>query len=656
MFSGQLMRRSRRIVKPLSILLAATVLAFDVSAVYPQAIADGTYIITNACNGKMLGLESDNPNPGGNVVLRDAGSVGAIDWQVSATADGSAILRAANTQSALQTSYEQTQNETNVDLWTYWGSPSQRWIIGDGGNGTFKLSFAAAPVMALDAKYGGANGETEVWLYAANDTCAQRWKMQRVDDVVRNDLNAGATFTVTQSGRGKVIYIVPNGNDSNSGLSKSQAMATLTAAQTRAAAGDTIELAGGTYPWAAGTYITASGSPDDWIVIRAEEINGQAATVVIQGDYRWDTPSGTSCITSTSTYLEIKNLTCDNFSNNGFESWGSHHLSLIGNTFRSLGNTGIGLYSDRDKNRKAFEIRVENNVVSNTNRRWYERYADAGWGQGISMFGDTMTARNNRVLQTRGEAIGVAGVGNWVAGNTIIDPCAAGVYLDTASYALIEQNFIASGRDAGSITFLKTCQRTKFDNGVPLTAIGIQIAAEQASYTNDVVERLVGNVIRNNIAVNGRTGLLYGNYSDGNGGDGMRNTQIINNTFIGSTRSVFEIFKGGRSGHSNNIIANNIFYWTAPNPPAAWQEQPGGISFSNNLWSGVDPGPVAGAAGVFADPKFKDANGQSPDDFRIGLNSPASASGNNAYRPQVDFFGSNRGVKSSLDIGAILAR
>lgn len=179
MFCNQLVnRRLRRMVKPLFTLLAVGVIAFGSHAVHAQSIADGNYAITNACNGKSLGLQNGNPNPWDNATLRDAGSSGATTWQITAAGDGSHILRAAGTQSALQTEYARTASQTNADLWTYGGDAAQRWIISDGGGGNMKLSLAAAPAMALDAKYGGANGETNVWLYDDNGTCAQRWNMK----------------------------------------------------------------------------------------------------------------------------------------------------------------------------------------------------------------------------------------------------------------------------------------------------------------------------------------------------------------------------------------------------------------------------------------------------------------------------------------------
>jgi Right handed beta helix region/Ricin-type beta-trefoil lectin domain-like len=623
-----------------------------------HAIADGDYTITSACNGKTLGLQNGAPDPGGNVVLRDAGSAGAINWTVNVTSDGSYVLRAAGTQSALQTSYERTASETNVDVWTYSGGGGQRWLIADGGNGTFKLSLAAAPAMSLDAKYGGGNGETEVWLYNENTTCAQRWNMQRAGVTAGNDLNAGATFQVSQRAGGKTVYVSPTGNDRNSGLTKSQAMATLNSAQYRAQPGDTIEIAGGEYAWVDGIWLNIAGSADNWIVIRAEEVNGQPANVLIKGDYRKRPPFDVACIGTASSYLEIRNLSCENFSATGFVSIGGHHLSLVGNSFRSLGGTGIGFFSDRGKGLQAYEIRAENNTVINTNREWFQRYSEGGWGQGISMFGDAITVRNNRVSQTRGEGIGITGVGNWVIGNTVTESCATGIYIDTGSRALMEQNFILQGKNAEAAAFFNTCQTTPYSNNRPLFGTGIQIAAETTTYTAQPQERLVGNVIRNNLIINGRVGLYYGNYGfDTGGGDGMRDAKIINNTFVGSIERVMQFDPGRRGANSGNVIANNIFYWTgATNNNPVLIRDATGLSFSNNLWQGLTAGPATGTGDVAGNPNFSNASGESPDDFRIGPTSPASGRGNSAYRPQVDFFGSSRSVKSPPDIGAVLAR
>jgi endoglucanase len=193
MFSTQpVERRSQRATALLASLLTACAAVFFSQSGHAQAITDGTYTITNACNGKALGLQYGAPNPWDNAVLAASGT-----WRVNAVGDGSYALRAPGTESALQTAYAGTTSETNVDLWTYFGGASQRWLITDGGNGTVKLALAAAPTMALDAKYGGANGETNVWLYSDNGTCAQRWTM------TRNGSTGGDAFAMLRKlGRG----------------------------------------------------------------------------------------------------------------------------------------------------------------------------------------------------------------------------------------------------------------------------------------------------------------------------------------------------------------------------------------------------------------------------------------------------------------------
>jgi hypothetical protein len=75
------------------------------AAVSKAVLADGSYTITNACNAKPLGLQNGNPSPWDNAVLRDAGTSGAITWQITAVGDGSYIVGAGGTQSVLQTAY-----------------------------------------------------------------------------------------------------------------------------------------------------------------------------------------------------------------------------------------------------------------------------------------------------------------------------------------------------------------------------------------------------------------------------------------------------------------------------------------------------------------------------------------------------------------------
>lgn len=164
------------------------------------APADGEYRLRNACSGQLLGVRNGTINPWDDAVVQPEGSGLAISWQLASAGDGSHIVRAAGTNSALQSSYGATASGTNIDLWTYLNGAAQRWIINDAGGGYVKLNLAAAPDKALDLKYAGGNGETDVWLYTDNGTCAQQWKIEAVD---AGSGNTGDAFAMLKRlGRG----------------------------------------------------------------------------------------------------------------------------------------------------------------------------------------------------------------------------------------------------------------------------------------------------------------------------------------------------------------------------------------------------------------------------------------------------------------------
>jgi Ricin-type beta-trefoil lectin domain-like/Right handed beta helix region len=150
--------------------------ALELAGAALQALADGTYTFTNSCNGRVLGIQNGNPNPWDNVIVRDAGTSGAITWQVSNVGGGAYTLRVPGTNSVMQSADANVDAETNIDLWSDFAGNSQRWIITDAGGGAYKFALAAAPNMVLDLKFAGEGGESNVWLYSGNGTCAQRWQ------------------------------------------------------------------------------------------------------------------------------------------------------------------------------------------------------------------------------------------------------------------------------------------------------------------------------------------------------------------------------------------------------------------------------------------------------------------------------------------------
>jgi hypothetical protein len=153
-------------------------LEFAGTSTIPKALADGTYTFINSCNSQLLGLQNGNPDPGDNVIVREIGSGGAITWQVYASGNDAYTLRIPGTDSVMQSSYARVDGETNVDVWRDFNGNTQRWLITDAGGGNYKFALSAAPNMTLDLKSSGEGGETNVWLYPDNGTCAQRWRIK----------------------------------------------------------------------------------------------------------------------------------------------------------------------------------------------------------------------------------------------------------------------------------------------------------------------------------------------------------------------------------------------------------------------------------------------------------------------------------------------
>ena len=484
---------------------------------------------------------------------------------------------------------------------------------------------------------------------------------------------AGASFVVVQRPGGANLYVAPNGNNDNDG-SQQRPFATLARAAQSAGAGTTIWLVGGRYRWPEGTWLPIDGRADNWAVIRpVETVAGKPDSVVIAGDGVFDA-EGPACITTPGSYLDIRHITCESFGNAGFLLLGAHHVRVFGSTVRNVGGTGIaiyrGYYPPQTTVTPAYQVVIDANNISNTNLRWKKTDFRSPnqippWGQGVSVFADQVTVRNNRIDATIGEGLGVIGVGIWAVNNKITNSCSPGLYLDTTSGSLLERNLVANSNP----TFFANCPITDWSNGQPMTGSGIQVAAETDSYTGRPQPHLRDNVIRNNIIVNTRQAFFYGSYAyDNQGGDGMKGMRIVNNTFIGSAESL--LFLGDkcvdaanpvacradpRSAHQDTVFANNIFYWTGPTSGkrVSAVDNAVGLSFSNNLWFGASAAGAAGPGDVTGNPLFSVGSGFAAANYRITAGSAAIGKANVAYVPPADFFGWFRTSPRQLDIGAV---
>lgn len=440
---------------------------------------------------------------------------------------------------------------------------------------------------------------------------------------------AGASFVVVQRPGGANLYVAPNGNNDNDG-SRQRPFATLARAAQSAGAGATIWIVGGCYRWPEGTWLPIDGRADNWVVIRpVETVAGKPDSAVIAGDGVFDA-EGPACISTPGSYLDIRHITCESFGNAGFLLLGVHHVRVFGSTVRNVGGTDIaiykGYYPPQTTVTPAYQVVIDANNISNTNLRWKKTDFRSPnqlppWGQGVSVFADQVTVRNNRIDTTIGEGLGVIGAGIWAVNNKITNSCSPGLYRDTTSGSLLERNLVVNSNPA----FFANCSITNWSNGQPMTGSGIQAAAETDSYTGRPQPHLRDNVIRNNIVLNTRQAFFYGSYAyDNQGGDDMKGMCVVNNTFVCSAESL--LFLGDkcidaanpvacradpRSAHQDTVFANNTFYWTGPNAGkrVSAVDNAVGLRFSNNLWFRASAAGAAGPGDVSDNPLFSVGSG-----------------------------------------------
>jgi Right handed beta helix region/FG-GAP-like repeat len=314
----------------------------------------------------------------------------------------------------------------------------------------------------------------------------------------------------------------------------------------------------------------------------------------------------------------------------------SQDVRVLNNTVHDTEFTGIAAYAAEP--RGISNVRLDGNTVYRTNLFNRDRpiTQPGGWGMGITFVqteGGSIT--NNTVYENYGEGIGFTLANGGVASNNVVyDNFSVEMYLDNATNSTFANNFIFN---TGNTNFYR-----RYANGPDEAATGIQLANERYQ---GAANPSVNNVIRNNIVVGGTNVFGYGNYDLGGG---LKNVQVINNTFYGddSTRSVIAI---DADAHENTNIVNNIFYKVDGTQAARIPTNISGLNFASNLWFGGVAGLAASPTDVNADPNFFAPGGLKASDYLLRADSPALDRG--IGNIAADFFGNAR-VAGSIDLGA----
>jgi Right handed beta helix region/Ricin-type beta-trefoil lectin domain-like len=524
------------------VVAAASVLAtFGVVGVSAQTGASapsGLYQLRNQCNGKLLGLKYGQPSPWDDAIVVDGSPATAV-WDIKPQDDGSVMLLANGSQSALQTAFARTDRSADVDLWTAWSTPTQRWKLSDAGGGYFTLQLSANPSMALDLRSGGRNGNTNVWLYDSNNTCAQRWKLEPIigqstttkvvpttaapttaaPTTAAPTTAAPTTITPTTAVPTTAVpttkpaattgnwFVATTGNDSSAGTSATP-FATLTKAAQVAQPGDTIVVRSGTYNMsAAAVFENKRGTADKPITVIGEGLP------ILRPTDRNVVPANYTGLISVvnSSHLVVSGVRLENSGQFGFHVTKSDHITVKNS--QTSGSRLSAFWADNST-----DISVTGNDFSNFCDRG--QFNNVGCQEGVSLETvDRFDVGYNRVH----DAPQVAGIGP--GGGEGIDAKFG------SKNGRIHHNTVENLPQVGIYVdgWITGASNIEVDNNIVRnTYMGINVGSEKGGPVTNIRihDNVVSNIGYDAIAVGGQV-------EDGPRGD----ISIFNNTIVANGKS-----------------------------------------------------------------------------------------------------------------------
>jgi parallel beta-helix repeat protein len=411
------------------------------------------------------------------------------------------------------------------------------------------------------------------------------------------------------------FYVATNGSDSNPG-SITQPFATITHASKSARAGDIVYVRGGVYQQL--VEIASRGTASARILF--SPYPGEQAVIDGSGG-----GTNTNAVLLYATeYVDFSGFEVRNANRMGILAYKAKHTRILDNVVR--GTVKSGIYVSYSSAGHSHDITVSGNTVYDAVLENQNHNMSTGWSQSIGIWRtDRSIVTNNRVYRTFGEGI-VIGLSTQsiVSRNEVFDNYSVQIYLDNARSTVVSENLVYSTGDS-----------RYYRGGHP--AHGIGMANETYRDTNPLSD----NQIINNLIVNSRYGIYYGNYESGGG---LKSTLIANNTVYNATDRLLSI---SSDAHSGSLVANNIFYQVSGSGMASVAGS--GITYRNNNWYGGSAGAAAGSGDVVGDPRLAKPGSFRAEDYRLTSSSPVIAAGVTLSQVPTDFFGASRG--SANDIG-----
>jgi parallel beta-helix repeat protein len=390
-------------------------------------------------------------------------------------------------------------------------------------------------------------------------------------------------------------YVVaPSGNDNHRGTVAAP-FQTITHGVSVLKAGDELLVRGGVYRESV-RVVDTHGTPAAPIRIRAYPNEKP----IIDGK---GTTANGLVIFTLSSWIRFDGFEVRNGPKSGVLLYDVQDIKIRGNDIHDHLRFGIHVVSDSEKplgttRRVVVESnKVHHNVQQNANGRARQ------WMQGIGTYrAAEVEIVDNDVYENFGEGIdAVVSDGVTIRGNTVWDNFSVNIYLDNATNARVENNFVITGWAPKPEKYYRS--------GRP--AASIFAANEHYPQQN----RLKNIRVTNNITIGGKYGFGYGNYQHGGG---LHGAVIANNTFYGATDRVLYLEP---DPHDSTTVENNIFFGSAYAPE-------GKVAYRNNCWSGGNAKTYKrGPGDVLDDPRLVRAGGKDKRDYAVANGSPCTNRG-----------------------------
>lgn len=417
---------------------------------------------------------------------------------------------------------------------------------------------------------------------------------------------------------GKTYYVSGLGNDSNTGLSVSQAFRTLQRAADLTAPGDTVLVMNGIYTSADNTNILMvnnSGLPGNWIRYRA---------------YPGHKPK-----------LEL------NYNWAGISINGASYIVVEGFTVQGNAKT-ITLAEARREQNNLNNLRTVANCI------------------GVASRYDLPSQRPHHII---------------IRNNTAVDCPGGGIYSNHSDYLRIEGNTVArnafySPFANSGISIYQSCDidsstKTKIfirrnityknENKIPFyfsnpdpskrsISDGNGIIVDDNRNSQSFINKVCSQPYRGN-------SLVENNLSYDNGGRGIHvyssdNVLVRYNTVYQNARTKGICCDLTANTATRVSFHSNIVYSRIDRPSTGADYQVSNIDFANNLYFGGTGNPNLTASDIVADPQFINATTTpSNANFRLQSSSPAINAGT-TLSPKVDLLKNSRPRGAAADLGA----